>query len=287
VRDDAEGVRIRRAEPADADFVVALLGDDEVEPFLSARRARDREGVLALIERSLREPGSSGAFVIEVDGRPAGLMEFETANERSRIAYLSGLAVHPDFRGRRLSDEAALLLQRHLLLELGFHRLQLEIYGFNDRAMRHAERAGFVREGVKRRAYRRHGGWHDGVMYGLLREDLGLPPPVDLLYEYVARHNQGVRTGDWEALGECFADDAVLAFEGLASGPFAGRDAIVAAYCERPPDDEVRLLAAAERDDGSAGARYRWAGAPDAPGGSLLLTPAGEKIEQLVVTVEA
>jgi RimJ/RimL family protein N-acetyltransferase len=286
VSDDAAGVRIRRAGPADADFVVALLADGEVEPFLSARRARDREGVLGLIERSGREPASFGVFVIEADGRPAGLMEFETANERSRVAYLGGLAVHPDFRGRGLADRAALLLQRHLLLELGFHRLQLEIYGFNDRACRHAERVGFVREGVKRRAYRRHGGWQDGVMYGLLREDLGLPPAVDLLYEYVARHNLAVRTGDWEPLGECFADDAVLEFEGAAAGPFAGRVAIVAAYVERPPDDEVRVVDPAEREDGSAGARYTWAAKPDAPGGSLLLTPSGEKIERLAVTFD-
>jgi hypothetical protein len=29
-----------------------------------------------------------------------------------------------------------------------------------------------VREGVKRKAYWRHGEWVDGVMFGLLREDL-------------------------------------------------------------------------------------------------------------------
>ncbi len=74
--------------------------------------------------------------------------------------------------GRRLSDEAAKLLQQHLLFELGFHRLQLEIYGFNERAQRHAERAGFIREGVRRRAYWRHDEWVDGVIYGLVREDL-------------------------------------------------------------------------------------------------------------------
>ena len=62
--------------------------------------------------------------------------------------------------------------QRHLLLELGFHRLQLEIYGFNERAIAHAERSGFIREGAKRKAYRRHGEWVDGVLFGLVREDL-------------------------------------------------------------------------------------------------------------------
>ena len=93
-------------------------------------------------------------------------------NRRSRIANLGSLAVHPDFRGRHLADEAARLFQRHLIDDLGYHRLQLEIYGFNDRAQRHAERAGFVREGVRRKAYWRNDEWVDGVIYGIVREDL-------------------------------------------------------------------------------------------------------------------
>ena len=88
------------------------------------------------------------------------------------IANLGSLAVHPDFRGRRVADEAARLFQRHLIFDLGFHRIQLEIYGFNERAQAHAERAGFIREGVRRKAYDRHGEWVDGVIYGLVREDL-------------------------------------------------------------------------------------------------------------------
>ena len=106
------------------------------------------------------------------DWQRAGVLGYDVANRRSRIAHLGGLAVHPDFRGRHLSDEAARVLQRYLLVDLDYHRLQLEVYGFNERAIKHAERAGFVREGVKRQAYWRHGEWVDGVLFGLLREDL-------------------------------------------------------------------------------------------------------------------
>jgi RimJ/RimL family protein N-acetyltransferase len=168
----SDEVQLRRAEPGDLDFLVELMTHEEVEPFMAVIRPRDREAMGAEIERSLAEPEEFGRFVIEVDGRPAGLMGFEVANRRSRIANLGSLAVHPDFRGRRLADRAAHLFQRHLLFELGYHRLQLEIYGFNERAQRHAERAGFVREGVRRKAYDRHGEWVDSVIYGLVREDL-------------------------------------------------------------------------------------------------------------------
>ena len=156
----------------DVDFLLELMTHEDVDPYMAVVRPRDREGLLEEIERSQAEPEEYGRFVIEVDGEPAGLMGFQVANKRSRIANLGSLAVHPSFRGRRLADEAARLFQRHLLFELGYHRLQLEIYGFNERAQRHAERAGFVREGVRRKAYDRHGEWVDGVIYGLVREDL-------------------------------------------------------------------------------------------------------------------
>jgi len=133
-------VSLRRAEPGDLDFLVELMTHEEVEPYLAVIRPRDREGMAAEIERSQADLGS--------------------------------LAVHPSFRGRRLADEAAVIFQRHLLDQLGYHRLQLEIYGFNERALAHAERAGFIREGVRRKAYWRNGEWVDGVIYGLVREDL-------------------------------------------------------------------------------------------------------------------
>jgi RimJ/RimL family protein N-acetyltransferase len=170
------GVRLRRAEREDVDFLVELVAHREVEPFLSLRTARDRAGMLDEIDRSLAEPQEFGRFVIESEEKGewsrAGSVGFELRNRRSRIAFLERLAVHPDRRGRRIADEAAGLLQRHLIFDLGYHRLELEIYGFNERAIAHAERSGFVREGVKRRAYLRNGEWVDGVLFGLTREDL-------------------------------------------------------------------------------------------------------------------
>jgi RimJ/RimL family protein N-acetyltransferase len=174
---EQDGIRLRRAQPEDVDFMVELVTHEEVQPYLSVVRPRDRDSLLQDVRRSQEAPDECGRFVIEVqedcEWRRAGLMAFDIANRRSRIADLGGLAVHPDFRGRRLSDEAARLFQRHLFDDLGFHRLQLEIYGFNERAITHAERSGFVREGVRRRAYWRHGEWVDGVLFGLLAEDLG------------------------------------------------------------------------------------------------------------------
>jgi RimJ/RimL family protein N-acetyltransferase len=165
-------VSIRPAGAADVDFLVELYNDPDVRPFLATGGSYDRKGVVAKVAR---EPEAGGVMVVEVDGRAAGAMAWELQNARSGTVHVSGLAVHPGFRGRRLADAAARLFQRHLIHERGFHRIELEVYGFNERAQRHAERAGFVREGVKRQAYRHGDGWVDSVLYAVVADDLDAP----------------------------------------------------------------------------------------------------------------
>jgi len=75
-------------------------------------------------------------------------------------------------QGTSASSSMWWLAQRYLVDELGYHRIELACYGFNERAIAHAERAGWIREGVKRKAYLRHGEWQDAVEFALVREDL-------------------------------------------------------------------------------------------------------------------
>jgi steroid Delta-isomerase len=279
-------ITIRRARLDDLDFLVELVSHPDVQPFLGGRAARDRDALAAEIERSQADPTSYGRFVIGVDGARAGVMGFEVENRRSRIAHLERLAVHPDYRGQRVSDEAARMFQRHLVLELGYHRLQLEIYDFNERAQRHAERVGFTTpEGVRRKAYWRHDEWTDAALYALVRDDLDVPAAIGLLHDYVMVHNECVRTGDWKPLAEWFTEDAELAFEGVPVGPFEGREAIAAAYDAQPPDDEV-VIFATEANGDEIVARYGWLKEPDKQAGKMIVTSRDEKIQRLIVTFE-
>ena len=143
-------------------------------------RGEDLDEVLAIERLSFSMPWSRGAFLYEMqqnraarcwvmreDGSVVGYVcLWEIADE----LHITNIAVHPSHRG--IGVEAAQAFCRLLFDELGYHRLELEVYGFNERALRHAERVGYVREGVRRKAYRRHDEWQDGVLYGLLREDL-------------------------------------------------------------------------------------------------------------------
>ena len=165
-------VGLRPATTTDVPFLVGLLADEDVAPYLAASRATSAADVTAEVERSQREPDAFGVLIVEVDGSAAGTATWERVNRRSRIASVGGFAIDSSQRGRGIGVQAAHAVQRHLLHELGFHRIQMEVYGFNERALRHAERAGWIREGVRRQAYWRNDEWVDGVLFGLVAEDL-------------------------------------------------------------------------------------------------------------------
>jgi RimJ/RimL family protein N-acetyltransferase len=172
-----DGWRLRSATEADIPWLVSLAARPEVADFLAAVSPWTETDVRASLAA---DPHDEGRLVIEVEEeggpRRAGAVAFSLANRRSRIAYLFGLMVDPAFRGRGLAGGAMRVLAVHLIRELGYHRIQFEVYGFNERALRLFERTGFVPEGRRRLAYARHRGWVDGVLFGLVEEDLDAPP---------------------------------------------------------------------------------------------------------------
>jgi steroid Delta-isomerase len=109
---------------------------------------------------------------------------------------------------------------------------------------------------------------------------------LELLAAHVAAFNEGVRTGDFRTMVEGFSPDAVMSFQGVTVGPFGGREAIASAYRDEPPDDELRVLDARERDDGVIVARYAWARTPTAQAGEMLITPSDGLIDELIVTFD-
>ncbi|WP_343243830.1 GNAT family protein [Streptomyces sp. SID13726] len=90
---------------------------------------------------------------------------------------MSDLAVTGRATGE-LVGEAARLIVGYGCERLGPHRIESEVHGFNSRALRVHEKAGFVVGGVRREADPRDGVWVDRVVTGLLDRDraaLGSP----------------------------------------------------------------------------------------------------------------
>ena len=98
---------------------------------------------------------------------------------RRRLALRAeiGYWVAPDCRGGGVATRALALLSRWSVTDGGFERLDLQAATANIASLRVAERCGFVREGVLRRAWYRGGGRSDMVLFSLVPEDMGPFPP--------------------------------------------------------------------------------------------------------------
>ncbi len=161
---------LRAATEADRGGLVDLVREPAVARSLSVTA---ESSLIAALDRVLAGADDEGVLVVEDDaGVPVGVVRWQTVNRRSRIAGVFGLAIAPTAARRGHGGGAVRELVDHLVAERGFHRVEAETYGFNAAARRAFLRAGFVEEGVRRRAYDRHGDWQDGVLLGLLADEL-------------------------------------------------------------------------------------------------------------------
>ena len=120
----------------------------EVNPFL-LYEPMDAESFKPIME-DLIDRGVKYVYIND-EGKTAGMFKLVPLTFRTdHIAYLGGLAVHPDFNGRGYGRH---LIQEVLLLakRVGFRRIELSVASINEKALKLYERAGFEREGVLRK----------------------------------------------------------------------------------------------------------------------------------------
>jgi ribosomal protein S18 acetylase RimI-like enzyme len=151
-------VRLRPATVADLPWAEAVARHPEIEPALAPGAA---DGLADAVER--------GELLVDDERR--GAVRLVVVVQRHRLAAIRTLMVDPRARGQGVGAAIVRAVADEAFGARGLHRLEAEVYGFNDAALRLFDRAGFTRDGVRRRAWERHGAWQDGVICGLLAED--------------------------------------------------------------------------------------------------------------------
>ena len=161
-------VRIRRADPGDAQQLTELANAVSAEPegwLISSdgdwRSVNEERRYL----RALRRYPDAAVFVAETeDGEIVGRLSVarDTHPASSHVADL-GLMIARDWRGRGLGrsflDTAAAWAR-----ENGVRKLELHVFPWNEPALRLYERYGFEREGLRRGHYHRAGEDVDAIL---------------------------------------------------------------------------------------------------------------------------
>ena len=124
-------------------------------------------------EKARGEDEDVDVYAIVVEGEVAGMIQsYEETDPDYRHAGID-LFLGTPYHGRGLGTDAVRTLARHLLEEVGHHRLVIDPDAANERAIRCYEKAGFRRVGVLREYWLGpEGEWRDGVLLDLLAQEL-------------------------------------------------------------------------------------------------------------------
>ena len=164
----AEGYTVRPATEDDLDGIMAVREAVAAEGrWIGAEVPLDVEG-----DRKMLRPGqpNTGTFVAVADDTGDVIGNVGVYLPPYRVADL-GMAIVEEWRGRgvgRALLDAGVAWAR----DNGAHKVALQVWPHNERALRLYESAGFEREGHLRRHYpRKNGDLWDAVVMGLLLDD--------------------------------------------------------------------------------------------------------------------
>ncbi len=113
------------------------------------------------------------AFLIRTleDDRPIGEIGLSIVCWNWRDAYVGiGLGERSHW-GKGYGTDAMRVILRYAFMELDLHRVSLDVFEYNLRAVRSYEKCGFVVEGRARALLQREGRRWDVIYMGILKED--------------------------------------------------------------------------------------------------------------------
>ena len=167
-------INLRAREPSDAEVVTRWLNDREVQRGLGGRYLWSLSAEVEwLREKTSKPPDFYDIRVcIETkDGRTIGTSGLHDVSPENRSASLGIMIGEKDCWSQGYGTDAIVTLIRHAFGQMNLHRVELQVYADNTRAIACYRKCGFVEE-VRMRRYRyRDGEWIDALTMGVLRKE--------------------------------------------------------------------------------------------------------------------
>jgi aminoglycoside 6'-N-acetyltransferase len=158
---------LRPATEHDVDALAAIRGAPEV-----FARWGGGSDLVAAVRKDLADPEMTG-YVIEQDGQVAGWIQWYAEEDPDYRHAGIDVYLDPQRRGQGLGTDAVRTLVRHLVVDLGHHRLVIDPAVDNAAAIRSYAKVGFRPVGVMRRYERGPDGtWHDNLLMDLLADEI-------------------------------------------------------------------------------------------------------------------
>ncbi|MDR3599157.1 MAG: GNAT family protein [Desulfosporosinus sp.] len=166
-------ILIRPIEEDDLDLLYQWYNDQEVNLWssgawpLNTLMSKDQIAVKFLDG----SPDTCQYAILAENDLLIGTTGFKEVNIPSRSAILSIVIGNKTYWGKGYGSDALITFVRFLFTQWNFHRISLDTWDENIRAIKAYEKVGFKIEGRQREARFVLGNYHDAILMGLLREE--------------------------------------------------------------------------------------------------------------------
>jgi RimJ/RimL family protein N-acetyltransferase len=166
-----EKTLLRGIEREDIPTFVRWLNDPEVRRYLNLYSPLSKAEEEGWFEAQLSDD-SSRVFAIEtLEGLAIGNIGLHEMDWKNRNAMLGIVIAEKEYWGRGFGTDAVRALLRFAFDEMNLHRIYLEVFAFNQRALRCYQKSGFQQEGLAREVLFREGQYHDAIQMAILRRE--------------------------------------------------------------------------------------------------------------------
>ncbi|KAH9477839.1 Spermidine N(1)-acetyltransferase [Psilocybe cubensis] len=184
------GIRLRafKSQPADdIENILSLYNNIQISPFISPLFAVPRGDKFKKEFQDLISNEAEMFCIIEtIPGQPAGTESDSKKQPEPEFIGFTGLwgllerghrhtnyaiIMQPKFCNKGYGQKITRFMIDHAFVHMNMHRISLEVYEGNDRAINVYRKQGFIEEGRQRKAMWINGGWKDVIHMGILVEE--------------------------------------------------------------------------------------------------------------------
>lgn len=163
-------VTLRPITGSDAETIASALNDPEARRLTGTHAEFSLKDVQAHCAR-IKGANDRWDYGITVSGRLIGDTALTEVDHKNASASFRIAIWHCDMRNKGIGTETTQLMIKFGFEHLKLHRIELEVFAFNPRALKVYEKVGFTLEGTKRDALNWQGAWIDAHMMAMLSSE--------------------------------------------------------------------------------------------------------------------
>lgn len=169
---ETERIYLRPFEITDVDAYFPSLFDAEMRRLTGTQNSFTRTQVERYVENAAQADSRLMLLIaLQENDQIIGDVVLMDMHARNRSAHIRIAIDQAEHQGKGYGSEALLLMLNYGFGICNLHRVELEVFAFNERAIRTYEKLGFQQEGVKRDVLFYNHQYHDAIQMSMLEDE--------------------------------------------------------------------------------------------------------------------